>query len=725
MGGVLETPVKCPLCDELTRDSVALKCNHRFCQRCIRDLWSAHPDGPFCCPEWRCNTSYDTLPFDSIKLWPPNSSSPGMSAKDPTTLVSPLRRTSLASRLLRKRKASTPDPEQPDKKRLSTGERSSGSKTPINSPSDTAEEPPSVEATENGLNAEWDDQSGSYDGDEDDGSQECSQQLNPSENVELVDSDGSTDSDVYVALSTTTPYQDGQVSGDAAAGCRSFTSASTSLVSLSPVQNVSNSPILLPKNAAVASGSPSRISTFAQPESKNTGPVPCHYCTGRLIKQLAVKTCLVCGASMCAEHLRPHMESPVFQSHALVPPVVDISIWRCQEHQEINRIYCRQCAACVCTVCTVIGSHRDHVCISIRDAEQELRGNLKGDINELQRVEQQVKDQVTEFTQKEEALREVLNVTRAGIRQQYAAIAEVLQQEEQSVLKCVEEEESRVVGGLQEKLSLLRDSLRSIQGGLHTLETLVDAKGQNLIRDQAFIMEYRKVPQINMDTLHQLEALEKVNEARLECLQRWVEKRLNMVVTSEPRKDRELYTVFYGTIPIFNANTAHRKLLLSDNDRRVTYTDVQQASTNQDARFSCFPQVLAKHGLQGGRWYWEVDVPVDEGRWKVGVCEESMERKGQRDGSRLGFNASSWCLAYDRRKLEVLHNKTATPVTADGLRRVGVFLDHDGGMLTFFNATPGGSLASMHMYKHRFTGPLYPAVSVSKTQLAICDIFES
>ena len=76
---------------------------------------------------------------------------------------------------------------------------------------------------------------------------------------------------------------------------------------------------------------------------------------------------------MCKEHLRPHLDSPVFHNHTLVAPVEDLSSWRCQEHQEINRIYCRQCAVCVCTVCTVIGSHRDHVCVGIKEAERELR----------------------------------------------------------------------------------------------------------------------------------------------------------------------------------------------------------------------------------------------------------------------------------------------------------------------------------------------------------------
>ena len=81
-----------------------------------------------------------------------------------------------------------------------------------------------------------------------------------------------------------------------------------------------------------------------------------------------------------------------------------------------------------------------------------------------------------------------LSEARAGVQQQYGAIREALEQEEQSTLQCVTKEESRVLGGLEEKLGHLQSSLQSIQQGLHTLEALADAKGEKHIRDQAFIM---------------------------------------------------------------------------------------------------------------------------------------------------------------------------------------------------------------------------------------------
>ncbi|XP_026222356.1 E3 ubiquitin/ISG15 ligase TRIM25 [Anabas testudineus] len=756
MGASLETPAKCPLCNELTREPLTLRCNHRFCRRCIGDLWSVSPNGPYHCPEWRCNTVYQSLPFDS-SLIPQPASSPGARPRssagtsrnnDQTAFDSILRRPSLTSRLLGKRKASTPVAEQPDRKR-SAGkflqEQSNDTETPSTSFSDRPEQSTGVERSKKAVDTKPT-QSECGDGKSSDSKavpagdvpQDIPKQQNQRKSEQLIsldDSDSSNEVDICDAPPPATTRKDIPVTGIHASPVKPVSPANSNLIpgistpgkDKYPVHHDRKSPVSnLKQYPAAASGSPSSLIGIRS-GSKSTSPVPCHYCP-KSGYQPAVKTCLICGASMCTEHLRPHLDSPVFQNHTLVPPMEDISPWRCQEHQEINRIYCRQCGVCVCTVCTVIGSHRDHVCISIREAESELRGNLKGEIKQLQDTEHQVKNRVAELTEKKETFTVVLKEAREGVQQQYTAIREALEQEEQSVLNCVKKEENSVLGGLEEKLGQLRSSLQSIQEGLHTLEELADARGDKRIQDQAFIMEYNKIAQLASKVgscVDRFEAPEEVDEAKLKCLQRWTEKRLDTVVITVPGKDRDLYRLFYGTIPLLDENTAHPKLQLSDNNRRVVYSEAQQFYTDHEARFSSFPQVLATSPMEGGRWYWEVNVSVDDGRWKVGVCEGQIERKGQKDNSRLGFNSYSWCLACDRRKVEALHNKASVPVDADRLQRVGVFLDFEEGVLSFFNVTPGGSLALMHSYKHSFTDPLYPALSVSKTHLAICDLFQS
>lgn len=176
---------------------------------------------------------------------------------------------------------------------------------------------------------------------------------------------------------------------------------------------------------------------------------------------------------------------------------------------------------------------------------------------------------------------------------------------------------------------------------------------------------------------------------------------------------------------MLDSDTAHPKLLLSLDDRRVSFSETAQPYPENEARFSSFPQVLATEALRGGRWYWEVEVTADEGRWKVGVCEGQMGRKGQKDASRLGFNNLSWCLLSEGKgKVEVLHDKTATAVCSDAPSRVGVLLDFQEGSLSFYSVAEGGALTLLYSYQHSFTQPLYPALAVSKTQLTVCDLFQ-
>lgn len=153
-------------------------------------------------------------------------------------------------------------------------------------------------------------------------------------------------------------------------------STSSKASDLPAVNATSHSPGRREKDSASNSESASlRICSTSSERLSRSRSVPCHYCPSS-DQKVAVKTCLVCGASMCSEHLRAHLEKPVFQNHPLVDAVEDVSLWRCQEHQEMNRIYCRSCAVCVCTVCSLVGSHKGHECISIREAEQELRVRL-------------------------------------------------------------------------------------------------------------------------------------------------------------------------------------------------------------------------------------------------------------------------------------------------------------------------------------------------------------
>ncbi|KAB5550671.1 hypothetical protein PHYPO_G00056540 [Pangasianodon hypophthalmus] len=90
-----------------------------------------------------------------------------------------------------------------------------------------------------------------------------------------------------------------------------------------------------------------------------TGPgdVKCDSCTG--INRKALKTCLVCLASYCEDHLQPHYQSPAFKKHKLVEACAELQEKICSEHDKLMEIYCRTDQSFICYLCTM-DQHRGH-----------------------------------------------------------------------------------------------------------------------------------------------------------------------------------------------------------------------------------------------------------------------------------------------------------------------------------------------------------------------------
>ncbi|XP_055006554.1 stonustoxin subunit alpha-like [Boleophthalmus pectinirostris] len=166
-------------------------------------------------------------------------------------------------------------------------------------------------------------------------------------------------------------------------------------------------------------------------------------------------------------------------------------------------------------------------------------------------------------------------------------------------------------------------------------------------------------------------------------------------------------------------NSAHRRLLLSEEDRTVTRVEEEQEYPDHDDRFTDHPQVLSSTGLRG-RCYWEVDW---SGRVHIAVSYRGIGRRGRGRANAFGFNDHSWSLGIsDGGVCYVVHNSDTTQLNRSchsekgGVSsgkggvffgRVGVFLDSEAGALSFYDASSDEELSHLWTFSSSFSEPLF------------------
>ena len=167
--------------------------------------------------------------------------------------------------------------------------------------------------------------------------------------------------------------------------------------------------------------------------------------------------------------------------------------------------------------------------------------------------------------------------------------------------------------------------------------------------------------------------------------------------------DAELKRVQQYEVDVtLDPDTAHRRLILSEDGKQVHDGRVKRKLPDNPKRFTHYLRVLSRQSFSSGRFYIEVQVKYKT-LWWLGVARESIYTKRQ---TMWTPETGYWTLYYDEDGL-VFSDTPAVrvPVRAE-LQKVGVFVDHDEGLLSFYDVE-----ARVHLYSATgctFTEPLYP-----------------
>lgn len=151
-----------------------------------------------------------------------------------------------------------------------------------------------------------------------------------------------------------------------------------------------------------------------------------------------------------------------------------------------------------------------------------------------------------------------------------------------------------------------------------------------------------------------------------------------------------------------DVETANADLVISGDTKRMRCGYQKQEVTEFGRRFTGWWCALASEGFVGGRHYWEVDVGGRD--WRVGVAKASANRRGYRS---LDVGSGYLTLRLERgHELKAL-TVPCTPLPDDIPlpRKLGIYLDYDGGQLSFYDVERRSHL---YTYSDTFNEMLYP-----------------
>nr|XP_023854504.1 tripartite motif-containing protein 16 isoform X2 [Salvelinus alpinus] len=450
------------------------------------------------------------------------------------------------------------------------------------------------------------------------------------------------------------------------------------------------------------------------------GYVACDSCTGTR-KQKALMSCLPCLASYCETHLQSHYESPALKKHKLVKATTQLQEKICSHHDKLLEVYCRTDQQCICYLCTM-DEHKGHDTVSASAERTEKQRQLG---MSQQKVQQRFQEREKELKELQQAVESLKRSAQAAVEDSDQIFTELIRSIERRSPEVKEliraQEKAQVMSQAEGLLEQLKQEIAELRKRSTELEQLSHTE------DHIHFLSYQSLSSISVSSdlpsivVRPLQYFGDVSKTVSELREKledflkgeWTKisttvNIVEVVLPPEPKTREELLQ--YSCQLTLDKNTAYTRLSLSEGNRKVTYTGQVQPYPDHPDRFTNYRMVLCREGLSI-RCYWEVKW---SGYVMIAVSYKDISRT-ETDGG-FGFNDKSWslqCLQYSLGGCCFRHNNVVTKVSGPQSSRVGVYLDHKAGTLSFYSVSD--TMTLLHRVQTTFTQPLYPGFYLNGT----------
>ncbi|XP_077094771.1 tripartite motif-containing protein 16-like [Siphateles boraxobius] len=450
------------------------------------------------------------------------------------------------------------------------------------------------------------------------------------------------------------------------------------------------------------------------------GDVQCDVCTGR--KHKAVKSCLVCLISYCQSHLEQHESLFKGKRHNLTDATGRLQEMICQTHDKLLEVFCRTDQKFICVMCTM-EEHKNHNTVSAAAQRTEKQKQLKETQRSFQqRIQQREKD----LQQLREAVESHKRSAHTAVEDSERIFTELIRSIERSrseATQRIRDQEKTAVSRAEERLERLEQEINDLRRRYAELEQLSHTQDHiNFLQSFQSLSAPPESTDVNDNPFSSLSSFDGVRETvrqlrdKLEdfCKEKKISDRVTFSnIVPRTRNDFLQYSHQLN----LDLNTVNEYIRLSERNRVITGTLLKlQSYPDHPDRFDVYQQVLCRESVSG-RCYWEIEWSGGVfggvfGDVCISVSYKSISRKGRGKECWFGYNDQSWSLSCSLSSYSFRHNNIETELPVKPIsRRIGVYVDHSAGTLSFYSVSDTMSL--IHTVQTTFTQPLYPVFGVN------------